>query len=328
MPTIRALGEDDVRSLMTSALALDIARRTLVDQAAGNSGLSTPSAMSLDATQFGSGRFKFKAANVGHLGASGIRLISRRSATDPHACNYCAVYNHGGVELSGLVAELWLSRIRTAAFGAATIEKLANPGPQTVALFGTGKIANELVPMLAQILDVRELRVTSRRPESRDAFVAAHAPKLPFPMRVEPDAARMVPGADVVITLTEANAPLVMPGALAQGAVLCSMGGNHEIDFGVLAECQRFIADDVDFASEVGDGGAWIRQGHMTRETFAARFDTSTCEVVAGLKPARHTPQDRILAIVQGMAVGDVAFAIAAMREAERLGRGKVIELP
>ena len=115
MPGIRILSEDDVRAAIDSARALELARATLRDQASGASELSTPSAMTLDATRFGAGRFKFKAATVGHLGASGVRLISRKSATDPDAFNYTAVYKHEGLALSGLVPELWISRIRTAA---------------------------------------------------------------------------------------------------------------------------------------------------------------------------------------------------------------------
>lgn len=325
---IRIVGEDDVRSLITSASALDLARRVLQDQAAGGSSLSTPSAMNLDAKRHGSGVFKFKAATVGAVKASGIRLISRMSSTDPNAKNWCAVYDHGGLALSGLVAELWVSRIRTAAFGMAAIEKLVNPGPQVVALFGTGKIANEIVPMLAAALEVRELRVTSRRPESMQAFAAAHAPKLRFPVRVEPEAARAIDGADVVITLTEARSPLVEPGVVKPGALVCSMGGGNEVDHGVLVESQRLIVDDVDFASEVGDGGAWIKQGHFTRESFEAHVDALACEVVAGTRPGRTSPADRIVAIMQGMAIGDVAFAAHALHEAQRLGRGKLVEMP
>lgn len=328
MNGIRILGEDDVRALIDTDSALALARRTLKDQADGHSSLSTPSAMTLDATRYGAGRFKFKAATVGHLGASGIRLISRMSATDPNACNYCAVYDHGGLALSGLVAELWISRIRTAAFGAAAIERLVNPGPLAVALFGTGKIAHEIVPMLARTLEVAELRVNSRRAESMSAFVAAYAPKLDFEMRAEPDASRMVKGADVVITLTEASSPLVFPGTLEPGAVVCSMGGGNELDYGVLLEAQRLIVDDVNFATEVGDGGAWISQGRLTLDEFSARVDALACEVVGGTKPGRLTPEDRIIAIMQGMAIGDVAFAAHALHEAQRLGKGKLVELP
>jgi ornithine cyclodeaminase/alanine dehydrogenase-like protein (mu-crystallin family) len=284
--------------------------------------------MSLDAMRFGAGRFKFKAATVGHLGASGIRLISRRSATDPDAFNYTAVYSHDGLALSGLVPELWLSRIRTAAFGTVTMESLVNPGPLTVALCGTGKIAHEIVPMLARTFSIRELRVNSRRAGSMSAFVAAHASKVEFPLRAEPDNSRAVDGADLVITLTDARQPFIAPGMLKPGAVVCSMGGGNELDYGVLCESERLIVDDPDFASEAGDGGAWIAQGHLSRDSFAAQIDALTCEVVAAQKKGRVAATDRIIAIVQGMAIGDVAFAAYALREAGQHGRGKLVQLP
>jgi alanine dehydrogenase len=328
MSSIRILGEDDVRAAIDSARALELARLTLRDQAAGNSELSTPSAMSLDARRFGAGRFKFKAATVGHLGASGIRLISRRSATDPEAFNYSAVYNHDGLALSGLVPELWISRIRTAAFGTATIEALVNPGPLVVALFGTGKIAHEIVPMLARTLKVSEMRVNSRSAGNMAAFVAAHAHKVEFEIRAEPQASRAVEDADVVITLTDSTRPLVLRGTLKRGAIVCSMGGGNELDYGVLAESQRLIVDDPDFASEVGDGGAWIAQEHLSRESFAARIDALACEVVAEKKAGRLATTDRIVAIVQGVAIGDIAFSAYALHEAEKHGRGKLVELP
>ncbi|MEO7729105.1 MAG: hypothetical protein ABIS45_17780 [Burkholderiales bacterium] len=328
MPHIRILGEDDVRAAIDSARALELARLTLRDQAQGHSELSTPSAMSLDATRFGAGRFKFKAATVGHLGASGIRLISRRSPTDPAAFNYSAIYNHDGLALSGLVPELWISRIRTAAFGTAVIEALVNPGALTVALFGTGKIAHEFVPMLALALPVTELRVNSRSADNMSAFVNAHAPKAQFKMHAEPDAARAIAGADLVITLTSARHALLRPGMLKAGAVVCSMGESNEVDYGVLAEAQRLIVDDAEFASEVGDGGAWIAQGHLTREKFVARIDALACEVAAGKKPGRLAATDRIVAIVQGMAIGDIAFSAYALHAAEQHGCGKVVELP
>jgi ornithine cyclodeaminase/alanine dehydrogenase-like protein (mu-crystallin family) len=328
LASIRILGEDDVRAVIDTACALDLARATLRDQADGRSFLSSPSAMTMDVSAFGSGKFKFKAASVGHLGHAGIRLISRRSAIDTGAVNYTALYRHGGLALSGLVPELWTSRIRTAAFGAATIEHLCNPGRQVVALFGTGKISQQIVPMLGCIIDIAELRVTSRRPESMAAFVDSLAPHCGFPMRVEPDNRRAVDGADLVITLTDAPTPLVHPGWLKAGAVVCSMGGKNEVDFGVLRESQRLVVDDPDFASEVGDGGAWIAQGHFTRDTFGDRIDALAHEVAAGVKPGRTSPSDRIVAIVQGMAIGDIAFSAFALLEAERLGRGLVVELP
>lgn len=324
---MRLLGDADVRAAIDYDAALEIARRTLVDQAKGRALLSSPSAMLLDASAIGGPKAKFKAAAVGHLRASGIRLLAHPSPTD-EAHNYCAVFDNDTATLSGLVAERWLSRVRTAAFGAVSIAPLVNPGPLVVALFGAGGISREMVPLLARTLKVDELRVSSRRAESSAAFVAELAPTAGFPMKAQPDGARAVKDADVVITLTEATAPLVFACTLKPGAVVCSMGSYNEVDYGVLAQAERLVVDDAGFAAEMGDGRAWIEQGQLTRAQFTERIDALACDVVAGKKQARKARSDRIVALIQGMAIGDVAFAAYALQEAERAGRGSVIALP
>jgi len=321
MGALRILADADVRAVMNAEIALDLARRTLLDQAAGGSRLSAPSAMALDAVPQGGPRFKFKAAVVGHLAASGIRLLAHPGPTAMQTANFCAVYDHGDFHLAGLVAEHWLSRVRTAAFGTVSVQPLVNPGALVITMFGAGGIADEMVPMLKSALQIRELRVSSRRAESMDAFAARHG------CRAEPDGRKAVEGADLVITLTESPTPLVFPGTLKPGAVVCSMGSYNELDFGVLGEAQRFVVDDPDFAAEMGDGGAWIAQGRITRENFMARVDAQACDVVAGKAAGRRSPTERIVALIQGMAIGDVAFAAQALRAAEKRNLGRVVEI-
>jgi ornithine cyclodeaminase len=55
--------------------------------------------------------------------------------------------------------------------------------------------------------------------------------------------------------------------------------------------------------------------------------DAQACDVVAGRKPGRRGPSERIVALIQGMAIGDVAFAAYALREAARRGLGQVVAL-
>ena len=86
--------------------------------------------------------------------------------------------------------------------------------------------------------------------------------------------------------------------------------------------------DDADFASEAGDGGAWIAQGHFTRESFAARVDALAGEVLAGTRPGRRHERERLMLLMQGMALGDVAFAAHALQEAERRGVGATVSMP
>ena len=324
---MRVLGEDEVRGLIDTDLALAIARRQLLDHAAGLGSLSSPAAMALDARAQGGTVFKFKAASIASPGVTGIRLIARASA-HADATHLCAVFNHADNTLIGLVSELWLSRLRTAAFAAVMIGHLANRGPAQVALFGSGTIADELMPMLPRVLDLAGMRVFARDPRRTAEFAGRHAARLGIRVRAESSRERMFDYATVVITVTSSRAPLVLPGDLAQGTLLCSLGNDNEVDFRVVAECDRLIVDDADFASEAGDGGAWIAQGHFTRESFAARVDALAGEVLAGTRPGRRHERERLMLLMQGMALGDVAFAAHALQEAERRGVGATVSMP
>ena len=309
--------EQEVRRLIDAKSALAIARDTLIDQAGGGSYLSCPSAMTLDSQALGGPQFKFKAATVGHLAASGIRLLARMgNATDDNACNFVAIYDHAqnGI-LLGMVSELWLSRIRTAAFGVAAVEPLLPARSLSVGLFGAGKIADEIVGLLDLALNVRELKVLSRRPERTTSFVERHRPTLGGKIKVAHSAEHAVAGSDLVITLTESQEPLVQPGWLGRGAVLCSMGSHNEMDFNVLAEAERLIVDDPGYASEMGDGGAWIRAGHMTREDFHKRIDGLACRYAADFRQGHRSDGRTTIALIQGMAIGDIAFAVYAIRK-------------
>ncbi|HET8587419.1 MAG TPA: hypothetical protein VFM74_06040 [Candidatus Limnocylindria bacterium] len=323
---LHVLAEQDVRRVFDSRSALELARSLLRNQATDGSGLSTPSAMFLDATPVGGPYMKFKAATVGGR-VSGIRLIARRGGnTGYDASNFTAVYDHADGNLDGLVAEIWLSRLRTAAFGVASVEPLVSSGPLVVGLFGAGDVAAELVPLLALALDVDEVRVNSRKPERMAEFVERLAPTVPFTIRGESDPRSVVDGAQLVITATEATEPLVFPGWLDRGAVLCSMGSHNEVAFEVLDEIDRIVVDDLDYASVIGDVAAWIDQGRITQQAMLDRVDAWASEVVMGAKPGRLTDDERILALIQGVATGDVAFAKHAMDAATQAGLGTVIQ--
>ena len=329
MALLRILSESDARSLLDDATALDLARATMLDHAAGRNHLSTPSVMTLDASRDGGPKFKFKAATLSHLQISGVRLLCRfEGNTGDAACNYTAIYDHNGGGLVGLVSELWLSRMRTAAFGVVAVEPLVRPGPLKIGLFGAGDIAAAMLPLLARTFKISEMRVNSRRSERAHAFANRFSALLGISIRGEQDPREVVCGADLVITLTESREPLIRSGWLEPGAVLCSMGNYNEIEFDALREMDRVIVDDPDFAAAAGDGASWISQGHLTRAQLLARIDALAADVMNGAKPGRLSSEDRVLALIQGIAVGDVAFAARVLQNAVISGSGQTVALP
>ena len=141
------------------------------------------------------------------------------------------------------------------------------------------------------------------------------------------DPGEALDGADIAITLSLAKAPVVQPGMLSRGAFLCSMGETEEVAFGVLEEVDGFVVDDFDYATVLGDIEAWLRNGRIERSALQARVDAHIGEVVAGTRPIRENADQRIFAIVQGMAICDLALARHALNEAGKRGLGGSLDL-
>ena len=120
---------------------------------------------------------------------------------------------------------------------------------------------------------------------------------------------------------------MIRPGMLAPGSFLCSMGETEEVDIAVLDEIDRFVVDEFEYATLLGDISIWLQQGRIGREALRSRVQANIGEIVAGKKQGRISDSDRILAIIQGMAICDLALADEALRKAGALGLGDNLSL-
>ncbi|HSG95641.1 MAG TPA: hypothetical protein VLA28_08970, partial [Afifellaceae bacterium] len=227
-----------------------------------------------------------------------------------------------------LVAEDWLHRRRTATTGALAARWLARPGAKTAALIGAGKIGREFVLTLTHALPLAELRIASGSGDSAKALVkdfgaALGQTRLTAASSIE----QAVRGANIVVTITKAKEAFLMPGWLEEGALLLSMGGVPEVAFGVLEEIDRLIVDDIDYALAQGDLHAWVKSGAISEEAILARIDADIGEVATGAKLGRHNDDERILAVIQGMAVCDLAMAKMVLDRAEAADVGQTVTL-
>ena len=313
MTALPIVEDAEVRRLITGPEAVRLIEDVFREYADDGSRLSRPSAMALEGAGEPRTRFTVKGAALDAAGVAGLRVV-----TDAGPASYCYVCDGRTGQPLGLVNERWLHKLRTAATAVVAARHLARRGARVVALFGAGVIADELVPLLPLAVEVGELRVLSRRRESTERFIARQRSRVAFPVTVAASPRDAVRGADVVVTLTEATEPIVQPGWLEPGSFLCSMGSYHEVDIGVLDEADRFVVDDLEYAMEMGDGAAWLRKGQTTREKLAARLDADLGQVVSGTRPGRVSDGNRVLAIVQGMAIGDVALADHVLRRVLR----------
>ena len=328
MSQLRVLKEADLKAVLDVAAGLEIVERTFRDLGTKDIfRLSEPAALFGGSGMATAARYKSKGATLISENVTGIRLISDVARDRGFRSHHMlVVFDDATGAPIGLLNETWLHRFRTALTGVVAAKHLARRESRILALIGAGSIAAELFPAMTRTFELDEVRVVARRRASAEDFCRRFAgePARFIAMNEPRDA---LDGADIAITLTLAQSPVVQPGMLSPGAFLCSMGETEEVAFSVLEEIDRFVVDDFDYATVLGDIEAWLRDGRIERDAMKARVDAHIGEVVAGTRPVRENADQRIFAIVQGMAICDLALARHALNEAERRGLGGSLDL-
>jgi ornithine cyclodeaminase/alanine dehydrogenase-like protein (mu-crystallin family) len=219
----------------------------------------------------------------------------------------------------GLLATLEgraLTGARTAAATAVATRYLQPAGACVAALFGTGYQSTWHALALHQELDLRELRISGRRPEAVDSLVGwCRERGIPAVAADRPEAA--VRGAHVVAAVTSAHEPLFPGAALEPNALVCGVGATkpdrRELDAETVRRAELILADGVEGAKvEAGDLIAAAHEGALEWERVRDITDAVTGVV-------QRTPDTGIVLFEsQGIALQDVAAAAVVLERYER----------
>ncbi len=316
--TLRVLSEDQVKSLYDRDAAWNAVENAYRAFGQSSDIQSKPSAMRVIGPLTGTPNFGqmrvVKGAVVPEIGAGGVLLYSRDY---PHLY----LWDIKSEASTALIACGWLTGERVALTAALTMKKLARPDIKKIALFGGGKnFGAPICRLVAGEWSNAEVNVVTSRMETATAFAAQ------MPANVAPataaDAAR---DADVIITITMTKAPFIHAGMMKPGAILLSMGSPHEVDIAVLHECDALIVDDLNYASEQGDIGAWLKRGELSEDELKRRLRANIGEIVLGQKKGRLNDNERLLAVIQGLTACDVAVNKLIFDRAVAQGVGQVV---
>ncbi|MBB44239.1 MAG: hypothetical protein CMM44_10825 [Rhodospirillaceae bacterium] len=326
---IRILREPDLRAVLNVSDALSIIEKTFADYGSSYTQcLSRPPSLFAGSGEKGDGAVKVKAATLTTQKVTGVRLISdRRIGEKVKSHHILCIFDDTTALPIGLIDETWLHRFRTALTGVVAAKILAKSNSSQVALIGAGAIASQLFPALTDSFNLSEIRVVAKHSKNARIFCEKHQRLSRAKLSPVLNAADAVHGADIVITLTFAQEPVIFPGMLKPGSFLCSMGETEEVDLTVLDEIDCFVVDDFNYATVLGDIAQWIKRGKISRENLESKVDANIGEIIANRKPGRKTQNDKIMSIIQGMAICDLALAHFALKQASIMNLGEEISL-
>ena len=96
---------------------------------------------------------------------------------------------------------------------------------------------------MARAFDLKEVRVLSRRPETREAFAREVGEELD--LRIVPcdTAPQALDGADLVVSATTTSEPFVKQEWITEGAVVYSIGKHQELESAAYKDMGKFVVD-------------------------------------------------------------------------------------
>ncbi|MEM8754614.1 MAG: ornithine cyclodeaminase family protein [Pseudomonadota bacterium] len=213
-----------------------------------------------------------------------------------------------------------ITDMRTGAVTALGARALAPERPRVLGHVGARGTAYWNVRLLDRLFDFEEIRVHSRRPESREAFADRLSADLGKPVRATEDWKSCLADADVMVEASRLPepAPIFDPAWVKPGALVVPYGTMSALPLGFTRRFDAFFMDDL---GQLGSGrfGALrphIDAGEIGRDDFRAEIG----EVLAGLKPGRKTPDETILFWHRGLSTSDIALGLKMLEKARAMG--------
>jgi ornithine cyclodeaminase len=216
-----------------------------------------------------------------------------------------------------------LTDMRTGAVTAIGAKHLARRGSKILGHVGARGTAYWNVRLLDRLFDFDEIRVHSRRAESREAFSARLVRDLGKPVKATQDWRDCVEGADIVVEasrLTEPT-PMLKTAWIKKGALVVPYGTMSAVELSLTDIMDKMIVDDWGQCKtgQFGSLRAHVEAGKLSEATLHAEIG----EIVAGQKAGREREEETILFWHRGLSLSDIALGSAMLDKAARLGIGQ-----
>ena len=273
------------------------------------------------------GHFNVLRGYVAPLGLAGVKVVG--DYVDNYKLGYPSEFGvlnlfdpRTGVPKAILDATV-ITDMRTGAVTALGARHLARKGSKVLGHIGARGTAYWNVRLLDHLFDFDEIRVHSRRPQSRDAFGAKLEADLGKKITVVDNWRDCVEGADIVVEASRLSQPepLLKTEWIKKGAFVVPYGTMSAVELSLTDIMAKLVVDDWGQCKtgKFGSLRAHVETGRLSEQTLHAELG----QVVAGLKPGRESEDETILLWHRGLSLSDIALGHALLSKAHSAGIGQ-----
>jgi len=216
-----------------------------------------------------------------------------------------------------------ITEMRTGALTALGAKYLAPRKPRVLGHVGARGTAYWNVRLLDRLFDFAEIRVHSRRPESREAFARRLSEDLGKRVDAVDSWQACLEGADIMVEASRLDrpTPLLKTAWVRKGALVIPYGTMSALELSLTDVMDKMVVDDWGQAraGKLGALRAHVDAGKLSEATLHGEL----CEIVVGKKPGRESEDETILFWHRGLSLSDIALGHAMLEQARQKGIGQ-----
>jgi alanine dehydrogenase len=221
----------------------------------------------------------------------------------------------------------YITAIRTACASAMATKALANPETPVLGILGAGVQARAHIEALCRVRKLNQIKLYSPSGTSAANIKKELEPAVGIAIDVAKSAEETVRNADLVVTATTAQQPILKCEWLKPGAHINAVGSHRpdsrEIDGPTVAQSKVVVDSREAIMAECGDIILAIKEKSITEKHLHAEIG----EVLAGTKSGRSNAGEITLYKSVGIAIQDVATAQLIYHKALELKVGTNVEV-
>jgi len=230
-------------------------------------------------------------------------------------------------EFMALMNASEITAIRTAAVSAVATRLLAREDAHQLAIIGAGVQARTHLVALDAVRSVKHARIACRNIEHAQELVHEMQPRFSFPIEAVESNEEAVRGADMIVTATSSQEPVLYKDWISPGAHVNAIGthspNSREIDSATMAAARIFVDRRESALNESGDYLLAAKEGLVNADSIIAEIG----ELLIGTKPGRTSADEITLFKSLGLAIEDVACAEYLYERALSENRGTTVSL-
>ncbi|ARM88935.1 ornithine cyclodeaminase protein [Rhizobium sp. CIAT894] len=221
-----------------------------------------------------------------------------------------AVWSADDARLKGIVLGACLGNLRTGAIGGLAIRHLSAPNARTIGILGSGAQARTQLAAAAAVRKLDRVRVYSRDAKNRAAFASEMQNALGLDIEPADSAREAVAEADIVISATTSQTPIIHARDLKPGVHINTVGPKtlqgYEIGLDI-ADAAAVLATDSPEQTRAY-ASPFFLAGSGNEDRMADLAD-----IIVGKAAGRGSPGDTTLFCSVGLAGTEVVVASAIL---------------